>query len=446
MTAETYDVLIVGGGVSGTALLYQLTRYTDIQRIALLEKYDSLAQVNSRSSNNSQTIHCGDIETNYTLEKALKVQRTASMLVQYAQSLPAQERDRIVFKYPKMVLGVGARECKFLRERFKVFREHYSGMRLLEKDQIAALEPEVVADRESADDEELVTPAIVDEYTAVDYQELSCSFVREAQKSGRNPAVHMGTHVSRIDRDAEGLYRVQTNRGDFVARSIVVSAGGHSLLLAQQMGYGLNFSCLPVAGSFYFTPDVLKGKVYTVQNDKLPFAAIHGDPDVRVPGKTRFGPTALLLPMLERYNSRTIGEFFKVLRLDMSVIKVLWDLMRVADIRRYIFRNFLLEVPFVRRRLFLRDARKIVPGLELKDIAFAKGFGGIRPQLIDRDNKKLLLGEARIAPGEGLIFNMTPSPGGTSCLGNAEKDLRELVDWLGARFDEAAFRKELESA
>lgn len=446
MTAETYDVLIVGGGVSGTALLYQLTRYTDIQRIALLEKYDSLAQVNSRSSNNSQTIHCGDIETNYTLEKALKVQRTASMLVQYAQSLPEEERDRIVFKYPKMVLGVGARECQFLRERFKVFREHYSGMQLLEKDQIAELEPDVVAGREGAEDEELVALAIVDEYTAVDYQELSCSFVREAQKSGRNPAVHMGTQVSRIDRDAEGLYRVQTNRGDFVARSIVVSAGGHSLLLAQQMGFGLNFSCLPVAGSFYFTPDVLKGKVYTVQNDKLPFAAIHGDPDVRVPGKTRFGPTALLLPMLERYNSRTIVEFFKVLRLDMSVVKVLWDLMRVADIRRYIFRNFLLEVPFVRRRLFLRDARKIVPGLELKDITFAKGFGGIRPQLIDRDNKKLLLGEARIAPGEGLIFNMTPSPGGTSCLGNGEKDLRELVDWLGARFDEAAFRKELESA
>ena len=25
-------------------------------------------------------------------------------------------------------------------------------------------------------------------------------------------------------------------------------------------------------------------------------AAIHGDPDVRAPGKTRFGPTALLLP------------------------------------------------------------------------------------------------------------------------------------------------------
>ena len=33
-------------------------------------------------------------------------------------------------------------------------------------------------------------------------------------------------------------------------------------------------------------------KVYMVQNDKLPFAALHGDPDILKNGKTRFGPTA----------------------------------------------------------------------------------------------------------------------------------------------------------
>ena len=438
-----YDVLIVGGGVSGTALLHQLTRYTDIPRIGLVEKYDRLAQVNSRSSNNSQTIHCGDIETNYSLQKALRVKRSAAMLVNYAKALPAQERDAIVFKFPKMVLGVGARECQFLRQRYEVFRAHYPGMQLLEKDQIAQLEPRIVEGREGQDAVELVALAVAGDYTAVDYQELASSFVRQAQKSGRQPAIHMNTHVKNIERTDEGLYLVHTNRGDFRARSLVVSAGGHSLLLAQQMGHGLQFSCLPVAGSFYFTPEVLNGKVYTVQNDKLPFAAIHGDPDVRVPGKTRFGPTALLLPMLERYNNATIGEFFRVLRLDGSVVRVFGDLLGVPDIRRYIFRNILFEMPYIQRRLFLQDARKIVPSLQLDDISFAKGFGGIRPQLIDRENRKLLLGEARIAPGQGLIFNITPSPGGTSCLGNAEKDLRELVSWLGAQFDAEAFEKEL---
>ena len=180
--------------------LHQLTRYTDIPRIALLEKYDRLAQVNSRSSNNSQTIHCGDIETNYSLQKALRVKRSAAMLVNYAKALPAQERDAIIFKFPKMVLGVGARECQFLRQRYEVFRAHYPGMQLLEKDQIAQLEPRIVEGREGQDAVELVALAVAGDYTAVDYQELASSFVRQAQKSGRQPAIHMNTHVKNIER------------------------------------------------------------------------------------------------------------------------------------------------------------------------------------------------------------------------------------------------------
>ncbi|WP_281646815.1 FAD-dependent oxidoreductase [Parendozoicomonas sp. Alg238-R29] len=442
MTAKTYDVLIVGGGVSGTALLYELARYTDLDRIGLIEKYNDFATVNSKSSNNSQTIHCGDIETNYTLEKALKVKRTAGMLVNYAKSLPDDERDQIIFKYPKMVLGVGHDECDFLRKRFDVFKGHYPGMTLLEKEQVAEVEPQVIHTESGPRKEEIIALAITDDYTAVDYKAISESFVKQAQKTDKDIDLMLETGVHSIEKEGE-IFKVQTNKGEYQARFVVVCAGGHSLLLAQQMGYGLNFSCLPVAGSFYFTPQVLNGKVYTVQNDKLPFAAIHGDPDVRVPGKTRFGPTALLLPMLERYNSKTIPEFFKVLKLDGSVFKVFWDLFKVSDIRNYIFKNFLFEIPWVRRRLFLKDARKIVPGLKLSDVTFAKKFGGIRPQLIDKDNKELMLGEARINPGTGIIFNMTPSPGGTSCLGNGENDLREIAKFLGCGFDEEAFNREL---
>ncbi len=72
MASNHVDVAIIGGGISGTALLYLLARYTDIGHIALLEKYPAVAQINSHGRNNSQTLHCGDIETNYTLEKALQ--------------------------------------------------------------------------------------------------------------------------------------------------------------------------------------------------------------------------------------------------------------------------------------------------------------------------------------------------------------------------------------
>ena len=73
MSQQEFDVLIIGAGISGTALFYELARYTDIKNIALIEKYNAPATLNSKGTSNSQTIHCGDIETNYTLEKSKEV-------------------------------------------------------------------------------------------------------------------------------------------------------------------------------------------------------------------------------------------------------------------------------------------------------------------------------------------------------------------------------------
>ncbi|NHH85836.1 FAD-dependent oxidoreductase [Cobetia sp. MB87] len=444
MSSTTYDVLIVGGGVSGTALLYELARYTDLKSVGLVEKYDHVAIVNSHGRNNSQTIHCGDIETNYTVEKARVTKRTAGMVVNFATKLSESERDYIVYKYPKMVLAVGAKECQFLRKRFDTFKQLFPNLKLLERDDIAELEPKVVEGRRP--DEEIVALGSTDEYTAVNYTTLSEAFVSEGEKAaaekGMNFDVRLSTAVEDIRKEGD-VYKVKTDKGELSARYVVVSAGGHSLLFAHKMGYGLDKSCLPMAGSFYFTPKVLNGKVYTIQNENLPFAAVHGDPDVLVEGKTRFGPTALMLPLLERYNGKTFWEFLKVLRMDRNVVKALWDLMKVRDIRNYIFKNFMFEVPVLRERLFHGDIKKIVPSLDVKDVSFAKGFGGVRPQLIDKSKQKLVMGEAKINPGTGIVFNMTPSPGGTSCLGNAEKDMYLAQEFLGFNIDKDAFERDL---
>lgn len=442
MVNQVYDVVIIGGGVAGAALLYSLATFTDLKRIALLEKYSRVASVNSKATNNSQTIHCGDIETNYTLEKALKVRRSAQMLVRYGAQLPPAIREKVIYKFPKMVLGVGEQECDFLRQRYELFKPHFSGMELLEKAQIAEAEPSVVRLDGRDRPEELVAIAIAGEYTAVNYGALAQSFVEQAQAvSDKTVDLKLGHPVQTIE-PVGSNYQITTAEGSIMARFVVVSAGGHSLLFAHRMGIGLEYSCLPVAGNFYFTPQILNGKVYTVQNDKLPFAAIHGDPDVTVPGKTRFGPTALPLPLLERNNLQTFVDYLEVLRLDRSVAEVLWDLFKVRDIRNYIFKNMAFEVPLINRRLFLSDARKIVPSLQLEDLEFAHGIGGIRPQLIDRNQRKLILGQAGIDPGNGIRFNITPSPGATTCLGNAEQDLIRIQQHLGCNFNRAWFEAE----
>ncbi|NOZ11769.1 MAG: FAD-dependent oxidoreductase [Gammaproteobacteria bacterium] len=437
MASQHFDVVIIGGGISGTALLFALSRYTDIKHICLVEKEPELALINSHGRNNSQTLHCGDIETNYTLEKALEIKASADMLVNYMLKQGGDQQ--LVHRYPKMVLAVGESECQELRDRHTLFARHFPYMDLLDAKAIGRIEPMVARERK----DEIVAIGTENEYAAVDYNLMAKSFVTAAQElPNKTIDIRLATAVQSIDLQ-QGRFRLDLNGHEIEATSVVVCAGAHSLLFAQRMGYGLDYSCLPVAGSFYYTPQVLKGKVYTIQDDKLPFAAIHGDPDLLELGKTRFGPTALILPQLERYRLNSVLDFLRVFKPDLRVAQVFWDLFKVKEIRRYMGKNILFEIPGIRSRLFLRDARKIVPSLKLSDLSFAKRVGGIRPVMIDKANRSLLLGEAKISPGNGIIFNMTPSPGATSCLANAIKDLQIVAAHGGHRIHQDQLNDEL---
>lgn len=443
MTQNHYNVIVIGGGVSGAALFYELGRYTDIKNICLLEKYGSLASLNSNGSANSQTIHCGDIETNYTLEKAQKVKATAKMVEKYC--LQYGYEDKVIFSHQKLALGVGYEEVDYIKNRYKEFKSLYPYLEFYTKEQLAEIEPAVIYDKYGKErPEDIVGMGAKGEYTTVDFKALSDTFIDNTLKiKDKVTDIFFNNEVKNIQKIGS-TYHIQTTMSQFTADFVVVDAGAHSLYLAHQMGHGLDYGCLPMAGSFYMgNRKILNGKVYMVQNPKLPFAALHGDPDILVNGFTRFGPTALMLPKLERFKPGTYIDFFKTLRLDFTVLKIFYELFKDSDIRNYVLKNFIFEVPFINKKLFLQDARKIVPSLSEEDISYAKGFGGVRPQILDKKNQKLMLGEASINTGEGIIFNMTPSPGATSCLGNAVRDVEVICEYLGFSFDKKRFNEEL---
>ena len=444
MAVKNFEVIIVGGGVSGTALAYELARYTDIKSVAIIEKYNDIATLNSSAKSNSQTIHVGDIETNYTLEKAAVTKRTAKMVEKYC--LQHKYQNEIIFSHQKMALGVGEKEVEFLLHRYEEFFELFPYLEVWDKEKLKKIEPRVIFDENNNERKEnIVGIGTRDQWTTVDFGKLSKSFIENAKKEQNTDVeLFLNTEVLNIKKSKKRGYVLKTKKNNYYADFVVVDAGAHSLYLAHKMGFGLNLGCLPVAGSFYMTNEkMLNGKVYMIQNPKLPFAALHGDPDVLADGNTRFGPTALMLPKLERYKPGTYMDFFKTLRFDKNIAIALWKLLKESDIRRYIFKNFLFEIPFINKYLFLKDARKIVPSLKLSEFKYAKGFGGVRPQVLDKDKQKLMLGEASIYTGEGLIFNMTPSPGATSCMGNAERDLKYIVKYLGKEFNEDKFKDEL---
>ena len=346
-----------------------------------------------------------------------------------------------MFQIPKMALGVGDKEVNFIKERYKEFKKEFPYMELWDKEQLAEIEPALLKGRKKSVD--IAAMGTTKRWSAVDFGEISKSFVRNAKKENKNIDVHLNKEVDNIKKKGD-KFKVMVEGKAYYSDYVVVDAGAHSLLLAHRMGHGKDFSCLPVGGSFYYSKiDSLKSKVYTIQNPKLPFAAIHGDPDIKHDNMVRFGPTAIVLPKLERYHHLHFLDFIETLAPSPEVIEVFYDLMHDSDIREYAIKNFLYEVPGIRRKLFAKEVRKIVPAITEDDIEFAEGVGGLRPQVIDKKTKKLFLGEAKITTGDGIVFNMTPSPGATSCLGNAQEDAILICKFLGNKFKAKKFDREL---
>ncbi|WP_297944397.1 FAD-dependent oxidoreductase [uncultured Campylobacter sp.] len=446
MQEKHYDVIIIGGGITGSALAYVLAEFSGIKNIALLEKYEGLATLNSKASANSQTIHCGDIETNYDLQKATEVKRKADMIVKYCQKHGYE--NKFLFQGQKMALGVGESEVELIKDRFEKFKELYPYLQLFDKEELKKIEPKLVFDGRGEERAEDIVAMGVQSgvYTTIDYGAMANSFVQNAKSvEGKTCDLYLNTEVQNITKVGDKLYIRTANRLSLSADFVVVDAGAHSLWLAHKMGLGQDLSTICIAGSFYLTKQkLLNGKVYMVQNPKLPFAALHGDPDLLADGCTRFGPTALTMPKLERYKGcRSVPEFFQSLNFDMDVAKVIWQNFGDSEVRDFLIRNIGFEIPILGKKLFVKNARKIIPSIREEDIYYAKGFGGVRPQVISHSQKKLLLGEARIGENPGIIFNMTPSPGATSCLGNALRDAKSACEYLGVSFDDAKFDAEM---
>ena len=436
-----HDVVIVGGGVSGTALLYTLCRYTDVRSIGLIEKYNDYGLVNSAATMNSQTLHFGDIETNYTLEKAKKVKRSADMVMKYLEKEKIKNpEEKLFIKVPKMVLAVGKVQVSTLRERYAPFSQLFPKLKMIGKEEIGKIEPRILEGRDP--DQELLAFLTEDGYT-VDFGKLSHSFVKNAKTENPSISLYLSTRVTRIQTNGDSFTLI-TDKGEIEASAVVVAAGSHSLKIAKSLGYGKNYSILSMSGSFYTGPKVLNGKVYTMQVAKLPFAAVHGDPEVNDENITRFGPTAKPIFFLERYNSSTFFEYWKTFGISIKPILSILKISSDKIIFNYLLKNVIYDIPVIGKRFFLKEVRKIVPGIKAGEINFAKKIGGTRPQIINNTTRKLEMGEAKIT-GEKIIFNITPSPGASTCLGNAYEDTIKLMEFLDNKysFDKELFEKDL---
>lgn len=427
-TKQNYDVAIIGAGIIGASTLYALSQYSDVENIALIDKRKQVGEGVSHRSWNSQTLHFGDIETNYTPEKAKKVKGEASLLAGYLQD---HENERLYQSIHKMVLAVGEDEAEELAERYENIKDIFPNLEKLDRDEIKEVEPNLTKGRDP--DTELLALYNPKGHT-VDYGNTAKSFVREARLSDDTRIdLYMNEKVSDIEKLDSG-YRLEAEKTTIKADVPVMAVGAASLQFAHQMEYKNHWILLPVAGNFVCAPRLVNGKVYMMQLDEIPFAAVHADPQVDNLNETQFGPVAKILPMLERGNYSTVSDFFDLAKPRFDAFASLLSIGLQPVYLQYMLQQILYDIPYIGRWGFLQQARKIIPTLSYSDLEEKKRHGGIRPQIIDTKQRALKMGEAKIV-GDDIIFDITPSPGASVSLANAKKNAKQITDFFGSSVD-----------
>ncbi len=435
---DVYDVAIIGMGAVGTATGFLLAEFTDVRSLLFLEKENSAGQIASDRRTNSQTRHPFGGELNYTPEVMKAIKRYSDMIPSYANSEYGRGYDILRHTKSGMVLAVGENEKDYLRKKFHdTVKPVFPDAELMEdREEIAKLEPYIVRGRKK--DEEIGIIKL--QADMVDFGELARSFENNARKfEDKKISVKFDTKVERIDEVSDG-YDLHTHNGrGFSARYLVVSAGSYTLSFAKQLGLGGDYIAFPVAGKFFTSASVINGKVYTFQEEGVPFAATHADREWDG-AVTRYGPTAMPTLMFEK-DKPDIKEFID------NLDPVLLDtIISKKAIRNIMLKNIAYSLPVVGRRLFWKyEARKIVPSIPYADLKPAPEFGGVRTVGINKKTRELRLGEFTLpeVPKDGVnvCANMAPSPGASGSLGIAYKNVVKITRALGLEFDDEKFTK-----
>ena len=386
-----YDFTIIGGGILGLATAYRLLQERPGASLVLIEKEQRLAH--HQTGHNSGVIHAGVYYTPGSL-KAKLCKEGAERTILFCE-----EQGIKYERCGKLIVATDDEESarlKGLEERAIANGLDYEN---LSAEALAEIEPNVAG-----------TAAMLIPATGiVNYTDICVAMADVIVKNGGE--IRLGEAVTGVaESDAEIV--VETNKGEVIARTLIVCAGLQGDRMAMMAGIDIDFRVLPFRGEYYQVAasrgELVKHLIYPVPDPSLPFLGVHLTRIID--GSLTVGPNAMLSLGRETYsgNYPVPGDMA-----DMMSFPGFYKLMaRFATAGLYDMRGSLSK------RVYLERCRKYCPSLQLEDLQPMEA--GIRAQSVSSDGA-LMDDFLFLETSRSLHMCNAPSPAATSALPIADE-------------------------
>ncbi|MEN1937091.1 FAD-dependent oxidoreductase [Paenibacillus sp. 102] len=208
------DVLIIGGGIIGSAIAYYVSKWG--REVTLLERGELASGTSSRCDGNILAI---DKDPGFDSQMSLESQKLVDQLAK-------ELRHSFEYRAPGSILVCESEEEMIAAEKW-VKRQKDVGLpfRMLDRQDIRQESPYFADDLLGG--LECATDSTVNPYL------LSFSLLDEAKRQGTD--VYLHTEVSSIRKDITGVFVVETNKGTFTANKVVNAAGVWSPVISEML-------------------------------------------------------------------------------------------------------------------------------------------------------------------------------------------------------------------
>lgn len=384
--SETYDHVVVGGGIVGAATAWTLTQRFPGRRVLLLDKESTFGR--HQTGHNSGVIHSGIYYTPGSL-KAELCRAGAAATEQFAE-----EHGIAWNRIGKLLVATDDRELAGMHALVERAAANRIPATVLSAAELREREPHVAGVGALH-----ITSTGITDYTAINRR--LATLVEEA-----GGALMTSTAVTGIDERADEVV-LRTTRGEVRGSHVVFCAGIQADRVAALAGLEVDFAVVPFRGEYYDVrperADLVSTLVYPIPDPELPFLGVHLTPTVE--GGLNVGPNAVLGLAREGYAK---FSFDRRDARDIVTFPGMWHVAR-ANVRTGAreMRNSLSK------RGYLRLCQKYCPDLRLEDLTPREA--GIRAQAVMRDGSFVHDFLLRDTPRTLHVVN-APSPAATSAL------------------------------